>query len=173
MEAEILFFFFLSFYPSLVFMFFLSAYWQLRELSTLLNHLHLLPSKLDLYYFSSLKFSRCSLSWNSYPRFQTCRLFQKPKTSPDVAKAQGLAPTLPGVTLLESSNPPGPFIKGGLSLYLCSPLEEVRQWGRTGGCCHWDISDLPGTDHAREQPLIHGLESPSSQNTLAGAVRRC
>ena len=84
-----------------------------------------------------------------------------------------LHPRSPVSASWKSSNPSPPLIKGELHLYLCSSLEEVRQWGRTGSCCHRDISDLPGTDQAREQPLIHRLESPSSQNTLAGAVRRC
>lgn len=90
-----------------------------------------------------------------------------------MAKAHGLASVLP------SAEPAGiqqrlfSLHKGRLRLDLCSSLEEVRQCGRTGSCCHWGISDLPRTDHARKQQLIHRLESPSSQNTLAGAVRRC
>lgn len=61
----------------------------------------------------------------------------------------------------------------GRAKYLCSSREEAGQRGRTGSCCHWDICDLLRTDHTREQPLIHRLESPSSPNTLAAAVRRC
>ena len=73
----------------------------------------------------------------------------------------------------KSSNPSPSLIKQEWSLYSSSSLQEVRQWRRTGSCCHRDISDLPGTDQVGEQPLIHRLESPSSPNTLADAVRRC
>lgn len=59
--------------------------------------------------------------------------------------------TPPSVSLLEPGNPSPRFIRGGgLSLYLCSSPEEVRRWERTGSCCHWDISDLPGTDFAKK-----------------------
>lgn len=57
--------------------------------------------------------------------------------------------TPPSVSLLEPGNPSPPFIKGGC-LYVCSSPQEVRQWERTGSCCHWDISDLPGTGFAKK-----------------------
>lgn len=78
------------------------------------------------------------------------------------------------VRLLEPPSPLSPLPKGGPSLGGCSSPEEVRQLGENRELLSlgW-ISSSWDRFLPRKQPPIHGLESPSSPSTLAGAVRGC